>query len=483
MKQQIRLSDHFTYKRLLRFTLSPILMMIFTSVYSVVDGVFVSVVAGDIPFKAVNLIYPFIMMLGAFGFMMGAGGTAVVSKTLGEGDKPAAQRYFTFIVIFTAAMGVVLAALGLVFVEPITALLGGEGEIYNQAVLYARILLTSLPLFMLQNLFQSFFIAAEKPKLGFAFTVASGVANMVLDALFVAVFKWGIVGAAVATAVSQLIGGIAPVVYFVRKNGSLLRFVKTGWHGKVLFDSCTNGSSELLSNIAMSLVSMVYNKQLLAIVGDDGVGAYGVIMYVSFIFVAIFLGYSVGTAPIVGYNYGAQNKKELQNIFNKSMKLVGMAGIAMFGLSFALSTPLGTLFFAQNNALADMTAHAMRLYSFCFLFCGYNIFGSAFFTALGNGPVSALLSFARTLVFQLICVFVMPLILGLDGVWLSCVVGDVMCCLLTILMLFVMNKRYGYIATRGRQNTVAQTTETEYNSGNEGNVTAKGDTNNVNCER
>ena len=279
MKQQIRLSDHFTYKRLLRFTLSPILMMIFTSVYSVVDGVFVSVVAGDIPFKAVNLIYPFIMMLGAFGFMMGAGGTAVVSKTLGEGDKPAAQRYFTFIVIFTAAMGVVLAALGLVFVEPITALLGGEGEIYNQAVVYARILLTSLPLFMLQNLFQSFFIAAEKPKLGFAFTVASGVANMVLDALFVAVFKWGIVGAAVATAVSQLIGGIAPVVYFARKNGSLLRFVKTGWHGKVLFDSCTNGSSELLSNIAMSLVSMVYNKQLLAIVGDDGVGAYGVVYF------------------------------------------------------------------------------------------------------------------------------------------------------------------------------------------------------------
>lgn len=470
MKSTISLSDHFTYKRLLRFTLSPILMMIFSSVYSVVDGVFVSIVAGEIPFKAVNLIYPFVMMLGAFGFMMGAGGTAVVSKTLGEGDKPAAQRYFTFIVLFTAVMGVVLAVVGLFFVEPIARLLGAEGAIFDDAVVYARILLISLPFFMVQNLFQSFFITAEKPKLGFLFTVASGVANMILDALFIAVFKWGIVGAAVATAISQVIGGLAPVVYFARQNGSLLRFVKTKWYGRVLFDSCTNGSSELLSNIAMSLVSMVYNKQLLALVGDDGVGAYGVIMYVSFIFVAIFLGYAVGIAPIVGYNYGAKNKRELQNIFGKSVKLVGGTGVVMFGLSLALSAPLGTLFFANNKALADMTAHAMRLYSFCFLFCGYNIFGSAFFTALNNGPISALLSFARTLVFQLVCVFVMPIWWGLDGVWLSCMAGDLLCCILTVATLLLMNKRYGYIRTAAdkqcSEQTVDYSAETEYNDTN-----------------
>ncbi len=463
MNKQISLSDHFTYKRLLRFTLSPILMMIFTSVYSVVDGLFVSIVVGPVPFKAVNLIYPLVMMLGAFGFMMGAGGTAVVSKTLGEGNKEDAQRYFTLIVIVTAIGGVVFAVLGIVFICPIAELLGAKGEIFDDAVVYGRILLASLPFFMIQNLFQSFFIAAEKPKLGFAFTVASGVTNMVLDALFIAVFRWGIVGAAVATAISQIVGGVAPIVYFARKNGSLLRFVKTKWYGRVLFDTCTNGSSELLSNIAMSLVSMVYNKQLLAIVGDDGVGAYGVIMYVSFIFVAIFLGYAVGIAPIVGYNYGAKNTDELQNIFHKSLLLTGIAGIVMFALSFGVSQPLGMLFFRDDARLGEMTAHAMRLYSFCFLFCGYNIFGSAFFTALNNGLISAILSFARTLVFQMVCVFVLPIWLGLDGVWLSCVASDVLSMILTVSMLIANNKRYNYFVSKKQRAGVAEQTDLVYN--------------------
>lgn len=467
MKNTISLSDHFSLNRLLRFTLSPILMMIFASIYSVVDGLIVSIVVGDVPFKAVNLIYPFIMMLGAVGFMMGSGGTAVVSKTLGEGDNDKAQRYFTLVVIVTVVLGVALAVVGLAFIQPIARLLGAEGQLFDDAVLYARVLLVALPFFMIQNLFQSFFIAAEKPKLGFAFTVASGVCNIVLDILFVAVFGWGLVGAAIATAVSQLIGGVGPIVYFASKNSSLLRFKRTKWYGRMLFDVCTNGSSELLSNIAMSLVSMVYNAQLLALVGDDGVGAYGVVMYVSYIFIAIFLGYSIGIAPIVGYNYGAQRKGELQSIFGKSMVLIAITSVVMFVLGFGLSQPLACLFFPESAVLQEMTIRAMKLYSFCFIFCGYNIFGSAFFTALNNGLVSAVLSFARTLVFQLVCVYAMPLIWGLDGIWLSCVVADALCLVLTVVMLFVNNKRYGYFPNKNTQSLLAKEASLVYNVSNE----------------
>ncbi len=449
-KTPITLSDHFTYKRLLRFTLPPIFMMIFTSVYSVVDGLFVSNFVGEEPFTAVNLIYPFVMALSAFGFMFGSGGTAVVSKTLGEGDKLRANKYFTLIVIVNAATGVLLSVLGLIFLRPVAELLGGKAEILELAVRYGRIILIGLPFFTTQNLFQSFFIAAERPKLGFLVTVASGVTNMVLDALFVAVFRWGLEGAAIATTISQFVGGVVPIIYFSCKNSSMLRFVKTEMHGKVLFDTCTNGSSELLSNIAMSLISMVFNAQLMNLVGNNGVAAYGVIMYVSFIFVAIFIGYTIGMAPIVGYNYGANNREELQNIFKKSLILISITGVVMFGAGVGLSYPLGYVFFRNNKELCDMTAHAMQLYSLCFLVCGFNIFASAFFTALNNGLISAVMSFSRTIVFELICVFVLPIWLGVDGVWLSVVVGDVLCFILCAVLTVVYNKKYGYFPTKNQ---------------------------------
>lgn len=447
----INLSDHFTYKKLLRFTVSPIMMMIFTSIYSMVDGLFVSNVVGKDEFAALNLIYPVIMVLGSVGFMFGAGGTAIVSKTLGEGDKEKACKYFTLIVIVTAVSGILLGILGIVFIRPVAVLLGADDSMLPNCVLYATIILSALPFFMVQNLFQSFFIAAEKPKLGFLFTVASGVCNIILDALFVAVFRWGLAGAAIATAISQIVGGVAPLVYFIRPNTSLLRFCKTRWYGSVIGKSITNGSSELLSNIAMSLVSMVYNKRLMAINGADGVSAYGVIAYVSFVFVAIFLGYAIGTAPIVGFNYGAQNKSELQSLYGKSLKLIGIAGVAMFGLSLALATPLGYVFFSNEESLRLMTADAMRIYSLCFLFCGFNIFASSFFTALNNGLISAVLSFSRTLVFQLLSVELMSRWLGLEGIWLSCCVAEVLSMIVSVVMLITQGKRYGYIVPKRQQ--------------------------------
>lgn len=469
---QIQLSDHFTYKRLLRFVLSPILMMILTSVYSVVDGLFISNFAGKTPFAAANFIFPLIMVLGSVGFMFGAGGTAIVSKTLGEGHKTHANRYFTLVVIVTAVCGVALAVVGILIVEPIARLMGAtgdmvEGDMLYYCVIYARIILIALPFFMLQNLFQSFFITAEKPKLGFIFTVVSGVTNFVLDALLVVVFRLGVTGAAIATAISQTVGGVAPIIYFACKNSSLLRFTKPKWYGRIVAKSCVNGSSELLGNIAMSLVSMIYNAKLMEIGGEANgenvVAAFGVIMYVQFIFVAIFIGYCIGTAPIIGYNYGAQNRNELQNIFKKSMIIIAIVGVAMLALAEGLADVITRLFF-NNSMLKDckteeeiadvlrqieilrpMTANGLRLYSICFIFAGFNMFCSSMFTALNNGLISAVSSFARTLVFQILCIFVLPILFGLNGVWLATVFAEVLTFVLTVILFLVSNKRYQYV--------------------------------------
>ena len=447
----IQLSDHFTYKRLLRFVLAPILMMIFTSIYSVVDGFFVSNYAGHDAFVAINLIWPVLMILGCVGFMFGAGGTAIVSKTLGEGDKKRANEYFTLVVAVTFVVGVVFGVAFYFALPPIVTLIGGAGAQATDAVNYSRILMASMPFFMLQNLFQSFFITAEKPKLGFIFTVCSGVTNMALDALFIVGFDWGIEGAAVATAIAQAVGGIAPVVYFACKNSSLLRFVKTKWYGMALLKACFNGSSELLGNVAMSLVSIIYNLQLFKIAGaeGDGVAAFGVIMYVQFVFVAIFIGYCLGVAPIVGYDFGAKNRLELQNVFKKSLIVIAVTSVAMAALAISLADVIAWVFmFRKTPELIPMTARGMRLYSICFLFCGFCMFCSSFFTALNNGLISAVVSFGRTLVFQIVCIYVLPIFWGLDGIWLATPAAELLSVVLSFVMFAVNNKRYQYIAPR-----------------------------------
>ncbi len=315
---KIQLSDHFTYKKLLRFTLPSIIMLVFTSIYGVVDGFFVSNFVGKTPFTAVNFIMPFLIILGACGFMFGTGGGALIAKTMGEGKLQEAQRLFSLIVYSSAAAGVALAILGLLFLWPITAALGAEGQLLEDSVTYGRIILLAIPAYILQYEFQCLFSVAGKPALGLSVTVAAGLTNMLLDALFVAVFHWGLEGAAAATAASQCVGGIVPLIYFARPNSSLLRLGKAEFNGRALIRACANGSSELMSNISMSVVSMLYNGQLLAYAGEDGVAAYGVLMYVSLVFQAIFIGYSVGASPIIGYHYGAQNHKEMKGLLKKA---------------------------------------------------------------------------------------------------------------------------------------------------------------------
>ncbi|MCF2652484.1 MATE family efflux transporter [Anaeromassilibacillus senegalensis] len=441
---RIQLSDHFTYGRLLRFTLPSIVMMIFTSIYSVVDGLFVSNFVGKTPFAAINLIMPILIVLGALGFMIGTGGSAIVAKTLGERDTERANHYFSMLVYVTVVGGVLLTALGELLLRPMCVLLGAKGEMLENCVLYGRIVLLALTAFMLQNVFQSFLITAEKARLGLIITVLSGVTNMVLDYVFIALLHWGLAGAALATALSQMVGGVTPFVYFLRENDSLLRLTKTRFDGRILLKTCTNGSSELMSNVSASVVTMLYNFQLMSLAGEDGIAAYGVVMYVNFIFAAIFVGYSIGTAPVIGYQYGAQNHAELKNLFRRSLVLMTLSGAGMALLAEALAQPLTQIFVGYDAGLYAMTLRGFRLYSVSFLITGINIFGSSFFTALNNGVVSAAISFLRTLVFQVVVVLVLPAIFGLDGIWFAITAAELLALAVTILFFVLKRKEYHY---------------------------------------
>ena len=441
---KVNLSDHFTYRKLLNFVLPSIVMMVFTSIYGVVDGLFVSNYAGKTAFAAINLVMPFIMVLGGMGFMIGTGGTALVAKVLGEGEKEEANRYFSMMVLVTLLLGVALSVVGVIFMRPVSRLLGATEAMMDDCVLYGRIVIAFTFTFMLQNVFQSFLIVAEKPKLGLAVTVAAGVTNMVLDALFVGGFGWGIAGAAVATGLSQCVGGILPLIYFLRPNNSLLRLCKTRLELRPILKACGNGSSELMSNISSSFVSMLYNFQLLRFAGEDGVSAYGVLMYVQFIFVAIYVGYAVGSAPIVGFHYGAKNHNELKNLLRKSTLLMASSGVVLTILAMALAGPLAKIFVGYDQGLYDLTRHAFRVFAYSFLLAGFNIFASSFFTALNNGVVSAAISFLRTLAFQVIAILLLPMLLGIDGIWLAITAAELAALAVSAAMLLTKDKVFHY---------------------------------------
>lgn len=441
---QIQLSEHFTYKKLLRFVLPSIVMMIFTSIYGVVDGLFVSNYVGKTAFAAVNLIMPFLMAISALGFMIGTGGSAIVAKTLGEGKKKQANEYFSMLVYLTLIGGIVLSALGILFSPLIARGLGADGALLTNCVLYARITLLSMPAFMLQNVFQSFFVTAEKPKLGLGVIVIAGVTNMVLDFLLVGVFQIGLAGAAFATVTSECIGGLFPILYFARKNSSLLKLGRTHFNGKIFLCACGNGSSELMTNLSSSIVNSLYNIQLMNLAGENGVAAFGTIMYVNFIFIAIFLGYSIGSAPLVSYHYGADNHDELKNLFGKSLRLIGIWGLMLFILAQLIARPLAAIFVGYDVDLFSMTQNGFRIYCIAYLINGFNIYGSSFFTALNNGLISAAISFLRTLVFQLAAVLLLPLLLGINGIWSAVAVAELLTLGLTVTFFVRNRKKYHY---------------------------------------
>jgi len=441
---EIKLSDHFTYRRLFRFVIPSVIMMIFTSIYGVVDGFFVSNYVGKTEFAAVNLIMPFPMLLGAFGFMIGTGGSALVAMKLGEGKKKEANEIFSMLIKVTIIVGVILSVLGIIFTRNIAIVMGATEDLLEHCVTYGRILLVAITAFMLQNVFQSFLVTAEKPKLGLLTTVIAGLTNVVLDFVLIGVLKWGVVGAALATGISQFVGGLIPLIYFLRENNSELKLVTSKLNFRILGKTCFNGSSELMTNLSLSLVNMLYNLQLMEYAGENGVAAYGVIMYVNFIFVAVFIGYSIGSAPIIGYNYGAGNNVEMKNVFKKSIKFNVFAGILMCVSAIMLSGVLAGIFVGYDAELFEMTKKGFAIYSISFLVMGLNIYSSSFFTALGNGLISALISLLRTLLFQMVAVLVLPLIFELNGIWMSIIVAEVTALVVTISLLVANRKKYGY---------------------------------------
>ncbi len=443
---KIQLSDHFSYGRLLRFTAPSIAMMIFTSVYGVVDGFFVSNYAGKTPFAAVNLIMPFLMVIATVGFMFGTGGSALVAKSFGEGEPERANRNFSLFVYVSFALGVVLAVLGIVFIRPISIRLGAEGALLDNCVVYARIILAALPFYVLQLLFQSFFVTAEKPQLGLAVTVSAGLTNMVLDAVLVISLpqQYKLAGAALATALSQVVGGTVPLFYFARKNSSILRLGRTSFDGRAILKACTNGSSEFMSNVSMNIVGMLYNTQLLKFAGENGVAAYGVMMYVSMIFSAAFIGYSIGTAPVVGYHDGARNFPELKSLLRKSLVVIGLFGVCMVASAELLSSRLARMFVGYDAALMELTVSGFQIFALSFIFMGFAIYGSSFFTALNDGLTSAAISFLRTLVFQVAAVLLLPTIWDIDGIWMSIVVAEFMAVVLTAAFLATKRRKYHY---------------------------------------
>ena len=441
---KIQLSDHFTYGKLFRFTFPSIIMMIFTSIYSVVDGFFVSNFAGKTAFASINLIMPFLIILGSLGFMIGTGGTALVSRILGEGDEKKANYYFSMLIWLSLLIGIVLAILGVAFMRPVAVLLGATKEMIDDCVLYGRVVIAFLAPYMLQNVFQSFLIAAEKPNLGLAATLAAGITNMVLDAVLVGVLRWGVCGAALATGISQTIGGLLPFIYFIRPNSSKLHLTKAKFKLRPILQACANGSSELMSNISGSVVGIVYNFQLLKYLGENGISAYGVLMYVQFIFIAIFVGYSIGCAPVVSFHFGAGNHSELQSLLKKSTRIVGSLSIILTVLALTLANPLAKMFVGYDVELLAITSHAFKIFSFSFLLAGFNIFASSFFTALNNGVISAAISFLRTLIFQTSSVLILPLILSVDGLWGANVAAEIFAFVISLAFLVANRKKYHY---------------------------------------
>lgn len=442
----IQLSDHFNYRRLLRFTLPSMAMMVFTSVYGVVDGFFVSNFAGKIPFTALNLIMPFLMIVATVGFMFGTGGSAVAANTYGAGDRVKANKLFSLFVYVAFILGIVFSVTGIIFIRPISVFLGADGAVLDNCVVYGTIILIALPFYVLQLLFQSFFVTAEKPQLNLAVTVSAGVTNMILDAVLVILLPQDLklAGAATATAISQTVGGIVPLIYFSRPNSSLFRLGRTRFDGKAVLKAVTNGSSEFMSNISMSIVGMLYNMQLLRYAGENGVSAYGVMMYVSMIFAAAFIGYSIGVAPVISFHNGAKNYSELQNLLRRSLVIISCFTLAMTVSAQLLALPLSKLFVGYDTDLMNLTVSGFRIFAMAFLFAGYAIFASGFFTALNDGLISALISFLRTFVFEVAAVLILPAIWKINGIWISILISEIMSVILSAIFLIANRKKYHY---------------------------------------
>lgn len=444
---KIQISDHFTFKKLIRFVLPSIAMIIATSLYGNVDGFFVTNWVGETPFAAINLSWPLIMIFGGVGFVFGTGGSAVVATALGENEADRANQNFSLIIYFGIALGILLGAIGFIFAPQFGVLLGADGELLKCSIKYMRILFCFTPAFILQNMFQSLCSTASKPKLGLDATIIAGVGNIVLDAIFIVGLKWGLVGAAIGTAMSQFFGGIVPLIFFARENDTNFKLCIPKFHRKVITKTCTNGVSEFVNNLTLSIVIILYNLKLMEIAGQNGVNAFGIIQYINFTFISVFIGIVMGSAPIISFNNGANDYAELQNVFKKEVTLLLSSGVILFGLAELLSKPFVYVFIQENKELFDMSVHGLRIFCIAFLLMGFNMLGSSLFTALENGGISAVIAFIRSFVFPIAALYTIPTLLGntLDSVWICQIIIEAFSFVMVLSFILGFRKRYKYL--------------------------------------
>lgn len=444
--ERIKLSDHFTYIRLLRFTMPTILMLLSASLYGVVDGLFIANCAGKTAFAAVNLIWPFPMLLGAIGYMFGAGGCALVSKTMGEGYYERARSYFTMLTITAVACGFLFASIGIFFIDDIANMLGAKsGMIHVNCVVYGRYIMAAMPLFILQCMFQPYMIAAEKPKWGLAIIFVAGCVNVLLDYYFLYNKNMGVAGAGLATMISQAVGAVLPMFLFVGKKHSKLYFVsKIKIEPLVLAKTCANGASEFIVNASMPFVNLLYVYALWKVAGEDGVGAYGVIMYVNIVFFSFYNGLAMGSSPIISFHYGAHQMYEVRNVKRIVFCLLSISGLLLFVVAELTSPMIAGLFSKGDEVFGDIIERSFSLYALSFLFAPYNIYASAFFTALNNGKVSAAISFSRILFFQVGALLTLPIWFGIDGFWMALPIAEVLCLGLSIFLYLKFKPLYNY---------------------------------------
>lgn len=437
------IAQKFNVFTLLKFAFPTMVMMVFMSLYTIVDGIFVSRLVGSNALSAVNIVYPVISLLIACGIMLSTGGSAIVARQMGEKREQEARENFSMLAVVSVLTGIVILVLGLMFLEPICRILGGTPVLLEDCKIYLGVLLGFGPLTMLQMLFQTFFVTAGKPGLGLGLTLTGGVVNMVLDYVFMGPMQMGVLGAALATGLGQAIMAVAGVVYFLKVKGNLY-FVKPVFRGNILLQSCGNGSSEMVSNLSTAVVTFLFNITMLKLAGEDGVAAITIVLYGQFLFTALYLGFSMGVAPVVSFNYGNQNHAQLKRIYKICIGFILGSSVFILGIALLFSEPIVGIFTGEENHTYELAVEGFFQFSFNYLFAGINIFASALFTSLSNGKISAIISFCRTFVFITVSIVLLPRVMGITGVWLSVPLAELVTLFISITYLKGQKEVYHY---------------------------------------
>lgn len=437
------LARDFDIKSLLKFALPTIIMMLLMGLYTIVDTIFVARFVGTDALSALNIVCPVINLIVGLGTMLATGGSAIVARKMGEGKSVRASQDFTLIIGAGALIGVVITVFGIVFIDSIIWSLGASRILFPYCREYLFFLLLFTPASVMQVLFQNLIVTAGRPGIGMALGISAGAANILFDYIFIVLLQMGILGAALGTGIGYLIPTVAGILFFTAGNGSLC-FRKPVMDISILTGSCANGFSEMVSQTASAVTTFFFNRIMMKLLGEDGVAAVTIMIYTQFLLTAFYIGFSMGAAPVISYNYGKQDNLRLKKVFSICMRFIILVSIVIFGLAVAFGTPLVSLFVKKGTSVYEIARKGFLIFPFGFLFCGLNIFTSATFTALSNGKLSAVLSFLRTFGLILVLLLILPEFMGVAGVWLAVPTAELITMPVALYFLYHNKDRYHY---------------------------------------